>query len=35
MGISANGRATVDLLKMNRLIAVSIRKEERFHGRHP
>jgi hypothetical protein len=35
MEISANGRATVDLLKMNRLIAVSIRKEERFHGRHP
>lgn len=35
MGISPNGRATVDLLKMNRVIAVAIRKEERFHGRHP
>jgi HNH endonuclease len=34
-GTSSNGRATVDLLKMNRLLAVAIRKEERFHGRHP
>ena len=35
MGISTHGRASVDLLKMNRVLAVAIRKEERFHGRHP
>lgn len=35
LGISAQGRATVDLLKINRLLAVAIRKEERLHGRHP
>lgn len=35
LGITPTGRATVDSLKMNRLIAVAIRKEERFHGRHP
>ncbi len=35
LGISPTGRATVDLLKMNRLLAAAIRKEERSHGRHP
>lgn len=35
VGISSTGRATADLLKMNRLLAVAIRKEERLHGRHP
>ncbi len=35
LGISPIGRATVDSLKMNRLLALAIRKEERLHGRHP
>jgi hypothetical protein len=35
LGITPTGRATVDSLKMNRLMAVAIRNEERFHGRHP
>ncbi len=34
-GLSPSGRATVDLLKMNRALAVAIRAEERLHGRHP
>ena len=35
MGKSAAGTGTVELLKMNRGLAVAIRAEERFHGRHP
>lgn len=34
-GTSPTGRATVALLRMNRVLAVAIRKEERIHGRHP
>ena len=34
-GISPIGRATVELLKMNRHLILEIRKEERVHGRHP
>lgn len=34
-GIPATGRATVDLLKMNRALAVAIRVEESLLGRHP
>ncbi len=34
-GKTSTGRATVELLKMNRLLAVVIRREERVHGRHP
>lgn len=32
---SATGRATVNLLKMNRPLALAIRREERILGRHP
>lgn len=34
-GLTATGRVTVDLLKMNRPLAISIRAEERLLGRHP
>ena len=34
-GRSPSGRAAVFLLKMNRALAVAIRKEERLIGRHP
>lgn len=34
-GITPTGRATVELLKMNRALIVAIRAEERLHGRHP
>lgn len=34
-GITATGRATVELLKMNRALIVAIRAEERLHHRHP
>lgn len=34
-GLTATGRATVDLLKMNRALIISIRAEERLLGRHP
>jgi hypothetical protein len=34
-GTSPTGRGTVELLKLNRHLAVAIRKEERVHGRHP
>ena len=34
-GLTPTGRATVDLLKMNRALIVAIRAEERLHGRHP
>ena len=34
-GITPTGRATVDMLKMNRALIVAIRAEERLHGRHP
>jgi len=33
--VTPTGRATVDLLKMNRALIVAIRAEERLHGRHP
>lgn len=35
LGISPKGRASVHLLKMNRLLAIAICKEEQLHGRHP
>jgi hypothetical protein len=35
IGISPTGRATVDTLKINRLLAQSIRAEEALRGRHP
>lgn len=35
VGRSAKGRATVDCLKMNRLLAQAIRREEYLRGRHP
>jgi hypothetical protein len=34
-GRSPSGRASVFLLKMNRALAVAIRKEERLIGQHP
>ena len=34
-GLTPTGRATVNLLKMNRALIVAIRAEERLHGRHP
>ncbi len=34
-GRTPAGRATINTLKMNRALLVMIRKEERFHGRHP
>jgi hypothetical protein len=33
--LTATGRATISLLKMNRALAVAIRAEERVHLRHP
>ena len=33
--LTATGRATIDLLKMNRVLIIAIRAEERLHGRHP
>lgn len=35
IGLTATGRATVALLKMNRELVVAIRNEERIQGRHP
>jgi len=35
MGVTPTGRATVELLKMNRALVVAIRAEERLLGRHP
>ena len=35
IGKTATGRATVDLLKMNRALGVAIRHEERLRGRLP
>lgn len=35
VGLTPTGRATLDVLKMNRPIMLSIREEERFWGRHP
>lgn len=35
VGISATGRATVNALLMNRMIALGIRREEALRGRHP
>ncbi len=34
-GITSTGRATADLLKMNRALIVAIRAEECLQGRHP
>ena len=34
-GTTPTGRATADMLKLNRALAVAIRAEERRHGRHP
>jgi hypothetical protein len=34
-GRTATGRATVDFLKMNRLLIQAIREEEKLRGRHP
>lgn len=34
-GLSPIGRATLDLLKMNRTLVVAIRAEQRLQGRHP
>lgn len=34
-GVTPTGRATIDLLKLNRALAVAIRAEERLQGRHP
>jgi hypothetical protein len=35
VGRTLNGRATVEALKMNRPLALAIRREEAAHGRHP
>ena len=35
VGLTNTGRATVDLLKMNRPLIIAIRAEERLYGRHP
>lgn len=35
VGISATGRASVEALKLNRLVMLSIRSEEAFFGRFP
>lgn len=34
-GRSATGRATLQLLKMNRVLAQALREEEQIRGRHP
>ena len=34
-GLTPTGRASIDLLKMNRALIVAIRAEERLHDRHP
>jgi hypothetical protein len=35
VGLTATGRATISALGMNRPLALAIRREERFRGRHP
>ncbi len=35
VGLTANGRATVELLRLNRSLMLSIRAEETLMGRHP
>jgi hypothetical protein len=35
VGLTAIGRATVDALRMNRALALAIRREETALGRHP
>jgi hypothetical protein len=35
LGLTPTGRATVDALKMNRLLILAIRGEEALRGRHP
>jgi hypothetical protein len=34
-GLTPTGRATVEALKMNRLLVLAIRREEALRGRHP
>lgn len=34
-GRTPTGRATIELLQMNRLLAVAIRREEATRGRYP
>jgi hypothetical protein len=35
VGLTATGRATVEALKMNRVLILAIRREEEAVGRHP
>ncbi len=35
VGLTPTGRATVEALKMNRLLILAIRREEMLRGRHP
>jgi hypothetical protein len=35
VGLTPTGRATVKALKMNRLLILAIRREEKLRGRHP
>lgn len=35
VGLTATGRATVEALKMNRVLILAIRREEEAAGRHP
>jgi len=35
LGLTPTGRATVEALKMNRLLILAIRNEEMLRGRHP
>jgi hypothetical protein len=35
LGLTPTGRATVEALKMNRLLILAIRDEETLRGRHP
>ena len=35
LGLTPAGRATVEALKMNRLLILAIRREELLRGRHP
>ena len=35
VGLTPTGRATVEALQLNRLLAVAIRREERVRGRYP
>jgi hypothetical protein len=35
VGLTPTGRATIDLLEMNRALILAIREEEAERGRHP